>query len=94
MHTPGPWTAAGLNQTRLPPLPLAIGALEGGQNKAICSIFGFTDEDKANAEFIVRACNSYDDLLAALRLAWQALPDSKTEVLPTVQAAIAKTEQA
>ena len=28
---------------------------------------GVTDEDRANAEFIVRACNCHDRLLAALR---------------------------
>ena len=57
-HTPGPWVAkSGHNQTILGP---------NGEALAFTS-FGKNIDDKANAAFIVRACNAHEDLLAAAR---------------------------
>lgn len=58
-HTPTPWrTYAGR----------AIVFDADGNYVAYCgqSHFIETEEQKANAEFIVRACNSHDELVAAL----------------------------
>lgn len=37
--------------------------------RSICDIVGDTHIDGLNAAFIVRACNSHDELMVALRLA-------------------------
>jgi hypothetical protein len=60
----------------------------------------FTPED---AEYIVRACNAYDDMLAALETVstWASTPHGSrsgtlirfaTDVLPVVRAAIKKSK--
>lgn len=60
-HTPGPWKLA----------PMAHGHsvhIEGGKDtETIASAWATKNEQAiANAEFIVRACNAHDDMLAAL----------------------------
>ena len=105
-HTPGPWTIwpdADSDQ-------LAVGPERGGV--AICDVvitngIGVNTESTratgyANADFIVRACNNHDDLLAALMDAeavLMGLRDSGGELaiasypaLVSVRAAIAKAE--
>ena len=67
-HTPTPWRRSTTN-------PFAINTAEGGASRAIAEVstgewmpdvFVGANEAIANAEFIVRACNSHDELLAAL----------------------------
>jgi hypothetical protein len=59
-HTPGPWVAkSGHNQTILGP---------NGEALAFTS-FGKNIDDKTNAAFIVRACNSHEAMLEALKVA-------------------------
>ena len=97
-HTPGPWQVAGHGTTvdhthersRRP--PVARCGLTHGLGPA-------GDEDRANAEFIVRACNSHDELLAALReltRAWDStqfpVSDRMDAALKDADAAIAKAE--
>jgi len=56
---------------------------------------------KANAEFIVKACNSHYDLLAACEAAWQEIdqtydgtspPQITVEIWQQIEAAIAKSK--
>lgn len=66
-HTPVPWHIEedgdalwihdALNAT-IADVPPSMVMMDGGD-------YELTDEDRANAEFIVRACNAHDDLLAA-----------------------------
>lgn len=68
-HTPGPWTVAetfdndGAHET-------VIRACGGQAAVAVTLDFGPNNPGMriANAAFIVRACNSYEQLLAALKL--------------------------
>jgi hypothetical protein len=65
-HTPLPWFKIGMNTIARPETP---GSWEGNV-RFICDAHDHcilpTDEDMANAEFIVKACNSHYDLLEAL----------------------------
>ena len=72
-HTPGPWELhhnigrkgeIGIVADAAP----CIIAVMGNQN-------AWPAEARANAEFIVRACNAHDELLAALELAMECMPD-------------------
>ena len=52
-------------------------------------------EQAANAEFIVRACNNFDALLAACEAAWNCIAEqpqtqARVETAQMIQAAIAK----
>lgn len=51
-------------------------------------------DELANAEFLVRACNSYDDLLGACKAALPFVKDNDLDgdVYDLLRAAIAKTE--
>jgi len=57
-----------------------IGHADTGE--AVCSMWGNADEGKANAAFIVRAANSHDKLVEALKAAraqiafWKATADA------------------
>lgn len=55
-HTPTPWTWARQNP----------GALTEGENELFFINSVAFELSKANAEFIVRACNAHDELVAAL----------------------------
>jgi hypothetical protein len=67
-HTPTPW-GYDLNHTIAAVLPD-----DEEWGVTVCQVAGeygigrgkVSEEDKANAEFIVRACNSHDDMLKAL----------------------------
>jgi hypothetical protein len=73
-HTPGPWH---------------IGVREAekviydahGWAVANCTMYQGQDspEPKANADFIVRACNAHDDLLAALITAVRVMQDNNID---------------
>lgn len=64
-HTPLPWRRRGDE--------IAIDTGKIGGRKQIAKMIpgfgpkGLSPTSKANAEFIVRACNAYDDLLAACK---------------------------
>lgn len=66
-HTPTPWRLA----------KSAVIEIRGVSQTPVVSWSGFDDsnrttaEHKANAAFIVRACNAHDDMVAALRRAEQ-----------------------
>ena len=50
-------------------------------------------QNKANAEFIVRACNSFDDMLEACEWAYKVLSenlDRRQDAMSVLQAAIKK----
>ncbi len=75
-HTPTPWEHQGTG--------LIYGEMPGDQDEAPLiadviadrerSVFGcMTDCERANAQFIVRACNAYDGFVATLKLALEAL---------------------
>ena len=70
-HTSGPWmwTTTGPHMADDYTQPYAIS--EHGKANLIAGVFGDVqggdDIAQANAEFIVRACNAHDDLLAALK---------------------------
>ena len=97
-HTPGPWTIwpdADSDQ-------LAVGPERGGV--AICDVvitngIGVNTESTratgyANADFICRACNCHDDLLAALKELHNAYGAHTGiwEAMEQARAAIAKAE--
>ena len=89
-HTPTPWDVNG--EFIDPPPP--YWDENGESHHSIAQAFG--PNYKANAEFIVRAVNAHDDLLAACKLfatrfpaAIAALPDDERDL---ITAAIAKAE--
>jgi len=53
-----------------------------GREQPICGV-SFHDDGGANAEFIVRACNSHDALVSALRNLYEAI-DSCVDLTPEV----------
>lgn len=57
-HTPGPWSLSGDRYIVAP------------DSELIADCFKESQEDVANAAFIVRACNAHDELVAALRDAY------------------------
>lgn len=61
-HTPTPW---GRRNAGTPIGPSARHEIVAGK-KVIARTAGLSEEDYANAKFIVRAVNSYDDLVKAL----------------------------
>lgn len=54
--------------------------------------------DRANAEFIVRACNAHDDLVEALKLArddiYSSWGEEASDVIKVIEAALNKAEAA
>ena len=71
-HTPGPWTIAGVSVNPHEGHVIESDSADGRTIAWTCNSLDnngeeyISQEDIANAEFIVRACNSYDDLLSAL----------------------------
>ena len=63
-HTPGPWATAGISNPQTNPRMSVWGpkAPDAQSGEWIAK-----DIRPANAEFIVRACNAHDDLVAALK---------------------------
>lgn len=66
MHTPLPWKAAIGPDDRFPHKGNVYGA-DGIIVASLAGVWREGVESEANAEFIVRACNSHEELLAALR---------------------------
>jgi len=62
-HTATPWH---VDQNRIDP-GTDIRCQDGTMLAQVCGHGKHADEKPANAEFIVRACNSYADMLVALR---------------------------
>jgi len=61
-HTPGPWRIdAPAGSVIIGPDEIDVALTFAGSG------FRELETDEANAEFIVRACNSHDELLAALQ---------------------------
>ena len=88
-RTPGPWT------TRISPEQddtiQIVGNIKDGILDPVAELVEYEDSaiDAANAQFIVRACNSHDQLLEALiDLAYQVdrLKGEESQVLDTNQA--------
>jgi hypothetical protein len=96
-HTPIPWEV----DTHSPPHEgmkgmICVRACDSPMNSCLASI-GTDEEAKANADFIVRACNSHEELLAALQACINVpvLPDighsrEFIDAINKAQAAIAK----
>jgi hypothetical protein len=59
-HTPTPWQVEGSIYEHM------AAGIRGGSNRAIAQVWK-GPRGHANAEFIVRACNAHDDLVAALK---------------------------
>ena len=86
MRTPGPWgTKEGMIYSE---------SDQSGKTIAFC-------DNKANADFIVRACNAHDDLMEACHQMWAALDErilnaskgsSVKEALEKIKQAISKAE--
>ena len=77
-HTPGPWKAVRDNShLRLQQWDVYA---DNGRGKLLAEVLG--DNAEANADFIVRACNAHDDLLAALRGLTNALFETGLATLP------------
>lgn len=96
-HTPGPWRALEFGET------ISIDQTPNGEKNSLCvSGVAFINprgnsnagipsaQDRANARFIVRACNSHEELLEACKLALLILGD--TEKSSGIKQAIAKAE--
>lgn len=86
-HTPGPWHA----EEWTCHAPTTVRAADGVV-VAECATGRAIDNAIADAAFIVRACNSHDDLLAALREAVEQLERNFITVPENWLAAIAKAE--
>lgn len=105
-HTPTPWHDSGLSDT------LPGGFIEARNGKNICLYYAgpetaVGDQGKANAAFIVRACNAHEELVAALRgarsdLTWVLSGDKPFgnepeqralhNIVDSINAALAKAE--
>lgn len=86
---------------------LIYGQVSGDEDEApfVCDVcdspLDYTDQEKANAALIVRACNSYRDMLEALEFVQMTFADMEaskrkgyyTECPQIVSAAIAKATQ-
>lgn len=82
-HTPTPWTAPAQDDWRHHMAVVMAGTGESRIQVACC----YDNHVKravavANAAFIVRACNSYDDMLAALKRLHQFVRTIPLDVLP------------
>ena len=98
--TPGPWVSPGTDAGNR-----AICAAINGKRRTLAHVYGGDDcsiseqTRDANAAFIVRACNSHDELVAALEFVnkWIALRSDRGDKFPsqltnTVSAALAKAK--
>ena len=90
-HTPGPWATAGISNPQTNPRMSVWGpkAPDAQSGEWIAK-----DIRPANAEFIVRACNSFDALVEAAKHAvmeWR-LHGQLTDSCRKLDAAVAKAE--
>jgi hypothetical protein len=69
-HTPTPWDRKNTGTPTGNP-----GHLLFAGTRKIARLVELDEENYANAEFIIRACNAHDDLLTALRQTAQQLRD-------------------
>lgn len=100
-HSKEPWHVGGLIVRQQSKRVSYIGIGNGGEHIARAVITGCINEQtaRANAAFIVRACNAHDGLVAALSAAVEALSEvpclSNKQESASVQArfAIAKATQ-
>lgn len=86
-HTPTPWVLGTSDD--------AIDTVEPGQEFVVHADLK-SEMGLANAEFIVKACNNHDALLAALRLALSTMEDAgglRTSVINQLKAVIADAER-
>lgn len=81
-HTKGPW--------RVDAHRLTISAADG--NIGLLNLARPDEVSSANAAFIVRACNSHDALVSALKACVSELPDRCEHEREMARAAIAKAE--
>ena len=95
-HTPTPWQVELRNAGAAIVAPAASGKMH--EATVICSGLG---GNRANAAFIVRACNAHDELVAALTLAKYVLAtlsldddctEGQPEALAAARAALAKVQ--
>lgn len=91
-HTPGPWMSfdSGTKVITCDSESLLIASLEECEVETVA-------ERKANAEFIVRACNSHEELVEALRdllqvIATDELIPESVSYMQQARAALAKAE--
>ena len=101
-HGPGPWSILFFSK----PERLCDAAILDADQCTVATLPKWADEYreelKANGEFIIRACNAYDDLLAAMHnmvLAFEDLPPEfianwtdRVDAVSKARAAIAKAE--
>lgn len=94
-HTPTPWK---VGEDESNPEMITGPTNDDGSFNYVAEIFyskspyDMTPTEKANAEFIVRACNAYDDMLAALKKFWEGGDTDDEELYATVRKAIEKAE--
>ena len=79
-RTPGPWKVRPFSVSKFEDHLMMVYEVQGGdlrQRYNTCDDTGeiekLREENKANAVFIARACNAYEELVAALRKAKAAL---------------------
>jgi len=96
MRTPGPWETSTIKLANK--VEWDICGSDGGD--IIADLMG-CENAKANAAFIVRACNAHDDLMEACHQMWAALDErilnaskgaSVKEALEKIKQAISKAE--
>jgi hypothetical protein len=101
-HTPTPWHVGGMGSAiavHHKGQPFRVWAADGGGVADVCTRrpMGLDDapEERANAAFIVRACNTHDELVAALNdlvVAHQSGRTIFTRELDAACAALAKVQ--
>lgn len=105
-HTPGPWTTAGVTNPQTNPRMSVWGPRQGvwgpRQPGSESGEWIAKDIRPANAEFIVRACNAYEELLEAVRwveaflqtVDWtdNTSEQNAADIRVALEAAIAKAE--
>lgn len=96
-HTPTPWRLATLDESdgwQDAPLILQEDGCSIGEMSRGFPHVNATAGDRANAEFVVRAVNSHDALLAACKAAIANVPrvDLSDEIDAQLRAAIQKAE--
>lgn len=98
-HTPTPWAVCydPANDSWYAGVTISGKTGQGKTDYRVADVSVLNHAYKANAAFIVRACNAHDDLLAALRkidhtLSVHGHVDADTELHGVVRAAISKAE--
>ena len=91
-HTPTPWHNGALTTNGSPVCIYSASSSEPREQIAACYRWVGHQEAQANAEFIVRACNSFDDMLAALKMAKSVNEQNFGAVPFYITDAIAKAE--